>query len=247
MVTEMDDQPSILGEYWHRIKTDFGERKEPGSNLEPVPVPVTNSTFDAQPDMGYNESLGREILVALQRTFPRRQSTSELKKLNLAFEPISTQEWLTAIDALLMLGLINGVALRSDSGLEDAADIIITSSGRESLKPSRGRTESIGGTLIQNFNMQGHNSRINLNSTDNSANVSSVSNDNTFVQMREAAESIEDQAERQIILSRIAELEATKDSPKYLSAYQSFMAAAANHVTVFAPFFALLAGMLSHH
>jgi predicted nucleotide-binding protein len=29
-----------MGEYWHRIRTKFGERREPGSNLELIPSPV---------------------------------------------------------------------------------------------------------------------------------------------------------------------------------------------------------------
>jgi len=34
VVTQVDDQPSVLGEYWHRISTEHRARKEPGSNLD---------------------------------------------------------------------------------------------------------------------------------------------------------------------------------------------------------------------
>jgi hypothetical protein len=39
VVVQADDRPGASGEYWHRIKTEHGERKEPGCNLELVPKP----------------------------------------------------------------------------------------------------------------------------------------------------------------------------------------------------------------
>jgi len=43
VVTQLDDEPTSMWEYWHTIQTKFGERREPGSNLELVPRPETNS------------------------------------------------------------------------------------------------------------------------------------------------------------------------------------------------------------
>jgi hypothetical protein len=40
IVIQADDAPSVMGEYWHRIKTERGERRDPGSNLELIPEPV---------------------------------------------------------------------------------------------------------------------------------------------------------------------------------------------------------------
>lgn len=37
VVAKVDDKPAALGEWWHTIKTENGERKEPGSNLELIP------------------------------------------------------------------------------------------------------------------------------------------------------------------------------------------------------------------
>lgn len=37
VVANVDDKPTVLGEYWHRIETERGERREPGCNLELVP------------------------------------------------------------------------------------------------------------------------------------------------------------------------------------------------------------------
>jgi hypothetical protein len=63
--------------------------------------------------------------------------------------------------------------------------------------------------------------------------------------MHETARSIPDAIEREDIVARLTELEEARRSSGFLQAYQNFMASAANHVTVFAPFLPLLAQMLS--
>jgi pyrimidine deaminase RibD-like protein len=40
VVTELDDEPTALGEYWHTIHTEHGEYREPGCNLELIPSPI---------------------------------------------------------------------------------------------------------------------------------------------------------------------------------------------------------------
>jgi hypothetical protein len=40
VVTHMDNAPSAIGEYWHVVKTEYGERREPGCNLELLPKPL---------------------------------------------------------------------------------------------------------------------------------------------------------------------------------------------------------------
>ena len=42
-ITRSDPSPTAMGEYWHTVRTEHGERKEPGSNLELIPLPVTNA------------------------------------------------------------------------------------------------------------------------------------------------------------------------------------------------------------
>ncbi len=42
VVAQFDTTPTVMGEYWHAVRTDRGDRREPGSNLELVPVPATN-------------------------------------------------------------------------------------------------------------------------------------------------------------------------------------------------------------
>ena len=148
VVTQADDEPTVLAEYLHTIQTKDGERRELGCNLELVPTPTTNSEAGAT-------------------------------------------------------------------------------------------------KLTQNIHLHGHNPRINLNSADNSLNIASVSNDSLFVQMHEKARSISDETERKDILARLDELQDARGSGGFLQAYQNFMASAANHMTVFAPFLPVLTQMLS--
>lgn len=143
VVTQLDDELTLIGEYWHTIKTERGEIMEPGSNLELIPVPITDERRDA---------------------------------------------------------------------------------------------------VMQNIHFYGDNSRLNMNSTDNSVNV--VSQD-LFTQLRETTASIADEAARQNILTRIEELEKAQGSGTFIQAYQNFMASVAAHVTVFAPLLPVLAKMLS--
>jgi hypothetical protein len=43
VVTHLDDEPSVLGEYMHTIETEHGERRELGCSLELIPRAVTNA------------------------------------------------------------------------------------------------------------------------------------------------------------------------------------------------------------
>ena len=43
VVTQLDGEPSIFGEYMHAIKTEHGERREMGCNLELIPMAATNT------------------------------------------------------------------------------------------------------------------------------------------------------------------------------------------------------------
>jgi hypothetical protein len=39
-VTHVADERTTLSEYWHKVNTKYGERKEPGCNLELIPPPI---------------------------------------------------------------------------------------------------------------------------------------------------------------------------------------------------------------
>jgi len=151
VVTQLDDEPTVFWEYWHTVRTDRGECREPGSNLELVPRPIS----DTEPDWSRK--------------------------------------------------------------------------------------------VAQNIHIHGDNSRLNVNSTDNSTNIVSESKEEQlFVQMQEAARSVTDDTEREDVVSLLAELQKAHGSGGFLQAYQNFMASAANHMTLFAPFLPMLAQMLSN-
>jgi hypothetical protein len=39
VVIEVADEPTVMGEYWHKVRTKYGDKDEPGCNLELVPEP----------------------------------------------------------------------------------------------------------------------------------------------------------------------------------------------------------------
>jgi len=57
IATQLDDKPTALAEYWHTIQTEYGERREPGCNLELVPRPMTNPEVGTMPKMDVEEQL----------------------------------------------------------------------------------------------------------------------------------------------------------------------------------------------
>ncbi len=40
VVLQVDDERTVMSEYWHTVKTKVGERREPGSILELIPPPI---------------------------------------------------------------------------------------------------------------------------------------------------------------------------------------------------------------
>lgn len=98
--------------------------------------------------------------------------------------------------------------------------------------------------MTQNIHMHGPNARINVNSTDNSTNIASVSNE-LFVRLRETASTIADESQRAQIIARLDDLERAKESGGFLLAYQSFIASVADYMTIFSPFVPALTLMLS--
>lgn len=69
VVTQFDAVPTVMGEYWYTVRTEHGERREPGSNLELVPVPVTNARPKESPATVTDpELLSPEQAISLLRT-----------------------------------------------------------------------------------------------------------------------------------------------------------------------------------
>ena len=93
--------------------------------------------------------------------------------------------------------------------------------------------------MNQTFNLAGPNTRVNIHSTDSSTNI--VYEQPSFAEIRKAIESeVADNIERSAILAKLEDLESARDRESGSKKYQAFIAAAANHVTILAPYLPLL-------
>lgn len=95
------------------------------------------------------------------------------------------------------------------------------------------------------YEISGTNARLNINSIDASTNEAEMEVSQLFGDLRQALVNIEDEQEREALSESIDGMESAQGSPDFLTRYQAFMALAADHATVFAPFFAALAGLLN--
>jgi hypothetical protein len=96
------------------------------------------------------------------------------------------------------------------------------------------------------YNVSGPNSRINVHSLDRSTNIVHSDSQKVFSELRETVIShLASEGVRDRLLERIEEMERTHGTSGFLPRYQEFIAAAANHMTVIAPFLPALAHMLS--
>lgn len=95
-------------------------------------------------------------------------------------------------------------------------------------------------------NIQGENARINIHSVDNSQNFSvSTSDDEIFQELKEKLLGANlDDAEEKAIFEAIEGMKSARDTPEFKEKYQSFMAAAANHASVFGALMGTLALLL---
>lgn len=106
------------------------------------------------------------------------------------------------------------------------------------IKPSK----SSGKTI---YNLHGNNSRVNINSTDSSINIVDKSTDEFFAELRETVEKEISGSEKEELIKRIEQLEKTEGTDNFPQKYSEFMAIAANHTTVLAPYFPALAQFLT--
>ncbi|MEL6101608.1 MAG: hypothetical protein AAFR68_09860 [Pseudomonadota bacterium] len=99
-------------------------------------------------------------------------------------------------------------------------------------------------TIINNI--QGDNARVNFDSVDNSQNLAiSAPDDEIFQQLREKLTGAGLEAEENArIMGAIDEMEKAKGTPAFREKYQGFMAAAANHASVFGALLAALAMLI---
>jgi hypothetical protein len=92
------------------------------------------------------------------------------------------------------------------------------------------------------YNVSGSNARINVHSTDSSINIVNIAPAGLFKQLASAIEAgVQSEADRRELLARVDKLEEGSRSGRFLSAYQQFIAVAADHMTIVAPFLPALA------
>jgi hypothetical protein len=94
------------------------------------------------------------------------------------------------------------------------------------------------------YHLTGDNARVNVNSTDQSTNVVTRTSEQIFADLRAQLNSIARPEERTEVLSRLDELERAQGSPSFAQKYTEFIGAAANHMTLLAPFIPVLTEML---
>ena len=102
------------------------------------------------------------------------------------------------------------------------------------------------GTFHGSFNtgeLSGANSRLNFQNIDESTNINE--NSNLFVEIERALATSIDVKNKQKLVQNLHQLRDAKSKAERLSAYQSFVAASADHMTILAPFLPALASYIA--
>lgn len=106
------------------------------------------------------------------------------------------------------------------------------------------RREPVGAKTV--YNISGPNARVNINSTDSSVNVVNVATTQLFSQIREAiTEKVDSDKKRDELLLCVDDLENTQGTGSYLTNYQRFVGALADHITLFQAFLPALLQLIS--
>ena len=94
------------------------------------------------------------------------------------------------------------------------------------------------------ISVSGHNSRVNIHSTDQSHNT--VVTGGVFNELRQVIDDgVPNETQRVLLKRLIDDMEAAKDRKSFTGYYQALIASAADHMTIIAPFLTPLAGLLS--
>ena len=116
-------------------------------------------------------------------------------------------------------------------------DIYKIENGIEIMKENKGIVYNIGDISA---------GRVNLSTTDNSTNVSNVSFEKFFEDISMTLKNeISDKEKMDLLLKELNELKESVNTPEYKQKYNSFIQAAANHMTIVAPFIPALSKLLS--
>jgi FlaG/FlaF family flagellin (archaellin) len=96
------------------------------------------------------------------------------------------------------------------------------------------------------YNLTGANSRVNIQSSDSSTNVVNVESHQLFADIRQAIQQSSMDAELvQRLTERVEAMQASSDAPTFAKRYSEFIADAANHMTLLAPFLPALSQLLN--
>jgi len=113
--------------------------------------------------------------------------------------------------------------------------------------PAQQGAQNLQGTQHVTYQVFGANSRINVHSRDSSVNVGTITKDNVFTELRDVLSStVQDTHQLDILQTKLSAMEKSKGSPGFSLAYQEFIASAANHMTVLAPFLPALSQLLGN-
>jgi hypothetical protein len=94
------------------------------------------------------------------------------------------------------------------------------------------------------YHLTGVGSRVNVNSTDNSTNVT-ISESELFSKMREEiTEKVPSTEKRDRLLQKVSALEKERDLPSAWERYKELIAVAADHMTIICPFIPALTEMI---
>jgi hypothetical protein len=114
---------------------------------------------------------------------------------------------------------------------------------RRRLMPKKTETPNVTNV----FHLKGDNSRVNMNSHDQSVNIVTTSGDQIFASLkREITSHIPAGNGQDEILDRLAQLEKAQSSPTFAQRYTEFISVAADHMTLIAPFVPALTEMLQN-
>jgi hypothetical protein len=104
--------------------------------------------------------------------------------------------------------------------------------------PESGKTTNV-------YHVYGHNPHWNFNSSDHSVNTVTLTNEQVFAQLRERITAdIPPTEERMALVNKLEELEQAQNTPSFGQRYTEFIAVAANHMQLIAPFIPALTEML---
>jgi hypothetical protein len=91
----------------------------------------------------YNKDLAEKILEQLGKAYPKKVHLHELQSALPGVSNVPNKEWLNAIEILSAEELVTCAPLSGQSGWEDAANIILTNAGRQTLLEDQ-RLDAIG-------------------------------------------------------------------------------------------------------